>query len=191
MKTLLDYYNEELSEKKTGSAKKGYLTKQEKLLKEHLKDLLEYKKGGWLHGERITPIRIVKVKTELKIIENLRSQIEKGLKAPAKGLDDFKKLSTDVLQQWMKNNNYMLSGNVKEQQLYNKATKEFRSRFKKTKKSVSKISSKKIIKKSKAASFVLQLMDQDYSYQKALKEVLQNDKRLNKKKLETELDKYI
>lgn len=47
------------------------------------------------------------------------------------------------------------------------------------------------LKKSVACSKVLQLMDQDYSYQKALKEVLKNDKRLNKVKLEVELDKYI
>lgn len=46
-------------------------------------------------------------------------------------------------------------------------------------------------KKTVACSKVLQLMDKDYSYQKALKEVLKNDKRLNKAKLEIELDKYI
>ena len=46
-------------------------------------------------------------------------------------------------------------------------------------------------KKSKAASKVLQLMDEDYSYQKALKTVLSSDKRLSKAKLEKELDIYI
>ena len=46
-------------------------------------------------------------------------------------------------------------------------------------------------KKSVACSKVLQLMDQDYSYQKALNQVLKSDKRLNKKKLETELNNYI
>ena len=46
-------------------------------------------------------------------------------------------------------------------------------------------------KKSKACSKVLKLMDKDYSYQKALKEVLKNDKRLSKKKLEKELNTYI
>jgi len=45
--------------------------------------------------------------------------------------------------------------------------------------------------KSKAASKVLQLMDKDYSYEKALKEVLESDKRLSKKKLEKELNAYI
>ena len=40
---------------------------------------------------------------------------------------------------------------------------------------------KKKIKKSKASSKVLQLMDKDYSYQKALKKTLKDDKRLNKK----------
>lgn len=49
------------------------------------------------------------------------------------------------------------------------------------------------IKKSAAAKKVLQLMDseEDYSYQKALKKVLQDDKRLSKKKLEQELNYYI
>jgi hypothetical protein len=46
-------------------------------------------------------------------------------------------------------------------------------------------------KKSIAASKVLQLMDKDYSYQNALKEVLKNDKRLSKKKLEKELEIYV
>lgn len=46
-------------------------------------------------------------------------------------------------------------------------------------------------KKSKAASKVLKLMDNDYSYSEALKEVLKSDKRINKKRLEKELDKYI
>lgn len=45
--------------------------------------------------------------------------------------------------------------------------------------------------KSKAASKVLQLMDKDYSYSEALKKVLKEDKRLDRKKLEKELDKYI
>jgi hypothetical protein len=50
---------------------------------------------------------------------------------------------------------------------------------------------KKNIKKSAAAKKVLQLMDNDYSYQKALKKVLQDDKRISKKKLEEELNYYI
>lgn len=45
--------------------------------------------------------------------------------------------------------------------------------------------------KSKAASKVLQLMDKDYSYSEALKKVLKDDKRLSKKNLELELNKYI
>lgn len=45
--------------------------------------------------------------------------------------------------------------------------------------------------KSKAASKVLKLMDQDVSYQNALKKVLASDKRLSKSKLEQELNKYI
>ncbi len=34
-------------------------------------------------------------------------------------------------------------------------------------------------------------MDNDFSYEKALKQVLKSDKRLSKKKLEKELDTYI
>lgn len=34
-------------------------------------------------------------------------------------------------------------------------------------------------------------MDNDYSYTDALKKALKEDKRLNKKKLEQELDKYV
>jgi hypothetical protein len=45
--------------------------------------------------------------------------------------------------------------------------------------------------KSKACSKVLALMDQDLDYQPALKKVLKSDKRLSKKKLETELSKYV
>jgi len=47
------------------------------------------------------------------------------------------------------------------------------------------------MKKSKACSTVLKLMDMDFSYTEALKIVLKKDKRLSKKKLETELNKYI
>ena len=47
------------------------------------------------------------------------------------------------------------------------------------------------MKKSKAASKVLKLMDQDYSYEKALKTVLSGDKRLSRKKLKIELERYI
>ncbi len=46
-------------------------------------------------------------------------------------------------------------------------------------------------RKSKAARKVLQLMDKDYSYQNALRKTLKEDKRLNKKKLEKELNIYI
>lgn len=45
--------------------------------------------------------------------------------------------------------------------------------------------------KSKAVSKVLRLMDNDYSYSEAIKIVLLEDKRLNKKSLERELNKYI
>ena len=48
----------------------------------------------------------------------------------------------------------------------------------------------KSIRKLKASSKVLQLMDKDYSYQKALKKTLKEDKRLNKKKLEKNLNNY-
>lgn len=46
-------------------------------------------------------------------------------------------------------------------------------------------------KKSSAASKVLQLMDKDYSYERALKMVLSQDKSLNKSELERELDRYV
>jgi hypothetical protein len=46
-------------------------------------------------------------------------------------------------------------------------------------------------KKSNAAHKVLSLMDKDFSYEKALRKVLKSDKRLNKVKLEKELDFYI
>ena len=46
-------------------------------------------------------------------------------------------------------------------------------------------------KKSKACSKVLQYMDKDLSYEKALKKVLSEDKRLSKKILEKELNLYI
>lgn len=45
--------------------------------------------------------------------------------------------------------------------------------------------------KTKSVSKVLQLMDEDYGYEEALKKVLKEDKRLNKEKLEKRLNKYI
>ena len=45
--------------------------------------------------------------------------------------------------------------------------------------------------KSKAASKVLKLMDEDFSYIEALEKVLNQDKRLSKSKLEKELKVYI
>lgn len=50
---------------------------------------------------------------------------------------------------------------------------------------------KKTVKKSEAASMVLRLMDNDYSYSKALKTVLTLKPRVNKQKLERELNKFI
>jgi uncharacterized protein YoaH (UPF0181 family) len=47
------------------------------------------------------------------------------------------------------------------------------------------------VSKSKAVSKVLRLMDNDYSYSEAIKIVLLEDKRLNKKSLERELNNYI
>lgn len=140
---ILDFYNEELSRKKTNSSKKAFLTKSKNSLESHLKDLkagLNEPKGNmkfnYLYGEPITHIRISKIVTEIKVIENLQKQLEKGLKGVAK-----------------------------------KTTAK--------------------LKKSVACSQVLKLMDKDFSYQKALNEVLKSDKRLNKKKLETELNNYI
>lgn len=48
-----------------------------------------------------------------------------------------------------------------------------------------------LTEKSKEARAVLKLMDQDYEYQDALKKVLKDDPKLNKKKLEKELETYI
>lgn len=47
------------------------------------------------------------------------------------------------------------------------------------------------MKKTKACSTVLKLMDLDFTYQQALRAVLKKDKRLSKVKLEKELNKYI
>jgi hypothetical protein len=46
-------------------------------------------------------------------------------------------------------------------------------------------------KKSKEASLVLQLMDKDYSYERALTAVLKKHKNIDRATLEKELDKYI
>ena len=46
-------------------------------------------------------------------------------------------------------------------------------------------------KKSKAASRVLRLMDEDYSYQEALRIALRENKGVGKRSLEKELDRYI
>jgi hypothetical protein len=78
---LYDFYNEELSNKKTVASKKGFLTKSLNQCNEHLKDLLEHKnpKGninfGYLHGEPVTALRIVNCKTEIKVIENLKKTL--------------------------------------------------------------------------------------------------------------------
>jgi hypothetical protein len=45
--------------------------------------------------------------------------------------------------------------------------------------------------KSKAASRVLKLMDQDISYQEALRISLKENKGVGKRTLEKELDKYV
>jgi hypothetical protein len=47
------------------------------------------------------------------------------------------------------------------------------------------------LKKSAAASNVLQLMDKDFDYQEALEVTLSGDKRLSKEKLEKELNHYV
>ncbi|AOZ99583.1 hypothetical protein [Flavobacterium commune] len=78
-----EYYKSELATKKTTAAKKTFLTKTFNELSSHLKDLLNYQKKGasggmkyaYLHGEPITAIRISKIKTEIKVVEKLRSQL--------------------------------------------------------------------------------------------------------------------
>ena len=103
-----DYYQEELATKKTLSSKKGFLTKSENQIKEHLQDLLDGKKEGphgnmkyaYLHGEPITAIRISTIKTELKVVQNLKKQIENmknsGLKKPT--VRGLKKICTHVVR---------------------------------------------------------------------------------------------
>lgn len=87
MNPLFKFYKEELKKKKTTSSKKAFLTKSERQVKEHLKDLEENKSGGWLFGERITNTRIAKIKAELKVIQELKSKLNSGLKKPVtKGL---------------------------------------------------------------------------------------------------------
>ena len=49
----------------------------------------------------------------------------------------------------------------------------------------------KMARKSILASKVLQLMDKDYSYSKALKKVLDENRKKTKKKLEKNLNQYI
>jgi hypothetical protein len=45
--------------------------------------------------------------------------------------------------------------------------------------------------KSTECSLVLQLMDKDFSYEKALAKVLNMDKSIDRKELESELNNYI
>lgn len=47
------------------------------------------------------------------------------------------------------------------------------------------------MQKSKQCAKVLRLMDKDFSYQKALKKVLSENPKTNKKQLEKELNIYI
>lgn len=78
-----EFYKSELSTKKTTASKKAFLTKSENQLNAHLKDLEQAKKNGprggmkfpYLHGEPVTPIRIVKIKTELQVIKNLKKTL--------------------------------------------------------------------------------------------------------------------
>lgn len=103
-----DYYKGELATKKTLSSKKAFLTKAEKGLKIHLSDLEEGKKRGphgnmkyaYLHGEPITHIRISKIKTEIKVIQNLKKSIEdmkaSGLKKPT--VRGLKKVCSHVVK---------------------------------------------------------------------------------------------
>ena len=49
----------------------------------------------------------------------------------------------------------------------------------------------KMARKSILASKVLKLMDKDYSYSKALKKVLDENRKKTKKKLEKNLNQYI
>jgi hypothetical protein len=79
---IVKFYKEEIAARKTPASKKAYCTKQIKAAKEHLDDLLKYKKPrsgmkwGYLHGEPITSLRIINAKTELRVLEKLKSEIK-------------------------------------------------------------------------------------------------------------------
>ena len=66
-----EFYLEELTKKKTTSSKKAFLTRCKNELERHHEDLQKSGIGNWLHWEKVTPIRIVTVRTELQVIKNL------------------------------------------------------------------------------------------------------------------------
>lgn len=78
-----EFYKAELATKKTVASKKTFLTKSENQLKAHLKDLKKSKKDGphggmkfaYLHGEPVTAIRISRIKTEIKVIQNFKKSL--------------------------------------------------------------------------------------------------------------------
>ncbi len=79
---IVKFLKEEIAARKTPASKKAYCTKQIKAAKEHLEDLVKYKKPhgtmkwGYLNGEPVTASRIASAKTELKVLEKLRSEIK-------------------------------------------------------------------------------------------------------------------
>ncbi len=79
---IVKFYKEEIAARKTTASKKAYCTKQINAAKENLADLIKHKpptgnmRWGYLHGEPITPLRIVSQKIELKLLEKLRSEIK-------------------------------------------------------------------------------------------------------------------
>lgn len=126
-----------------------------------------------------------------------------GLNENKKTFDSFKKDFNDVITHadaYLKGDEieiYLDDAPNKEKNIINKLVRtKYSDKLKKVR-SEDDVMKFKIVesilenKKSKEASMVLQLMDKDYSYERALKAVLSKFKSVDRKTLEKELDKYI
>lgn len=126
-----------------------------------------------------------------------------GLNENKKTFDSFKKDFNDVITHadaYLKGDEieiYLDNNPNKEKNIINKLVRtKYSDKLKKVR-SEEDVMKFKIVEsildntKSKEASMVLQLMDKDYSYERALKAVLSKSKLVDRKTLERELDKYI
>lgn len=126
-----------------------------------------------------------------------------GLNENKKTFDSFKKDFNDVITHadaYLKGDEieiYLDNNPNKEKNIINKLVRtKYSDKLKKVR-SEEDVMKFKIVEsildntKSKEASMVLQLMDKDYSYERALKAVLSKSKSVDRKTLERELDKYI